>query len=416
MRAWVAKIASPGTLLCMTTDLTGKRIRDLRRQAGLNASDLGKALGLSETAISNIENGKRHVKTGDLAGISKLLGVSPLAILQPESLLGRLPVAARSATAEMDQEIHERLTSLAELHTILLDAGIETARPPADWPERVPGDFLTNAEHFATWARDNLEMDAVGDRFEDLASAMERSLGIDVLVESTGSEAGMGASITDSEFPFAYVNAGLPRARAMFTLAHELGHILANDGVRLNVDRTLSATDDREKFANAFAAELLMPRSEIDRILQDKGRGPVGLAEIMVQLQVSFESMVYRLHNLKYTNFEGRDRMLSMRFGGLLGELEDSELKTALVALRNTADQDRPPSLLLERLMRGYESGVVSVRPIAGLLNEDIDELLETLASGPASDELLDSVFSVSDPPPTNDEVSAEELFAGDPV
>jgi Zn-dependent peptidase ImmA (M78 family) len=406
----------------MGTDLIGARIRDLRKEAGMNAEDIAEALGVDPSAISNIENGKRSVKTSELAKIAKALGVSPLAILEPDSLLGRLPVAARTATAEMDQDVHLRLTSLAELHTVLKEAGIESKRPQKSWPDLDPEEWLRTAEQLASWANEQLNFSDSEDRFEGLASAMERTLGIDVLVENTGSDAAMGAAITDPEFPIVFVNANQPRARAMFTLAHELGHVLARDGSSLRVDRNLSGTDSRERLANAFAAELLMPRQEIDAILDEKGRGAAGLAQIMIQLQVSFESMVYRLHNLRYINADGRDMMKSLGFGGLLQDLDDPELRTSLLALRAPFDQSRPPELLLERLYDGYYRGVVSVRPLAGLLNMDNDELLALLntdveVDGDNSAESFDAVsIEILDDATTGTKATAEELFTGIPA
>lgn len=68
----------------------GHRIRELRQSAGLTAGRLGEATDLTPTAVSRIENGKRSIKSTELAGIASALGVSPLAILDPSSPSGQL--------------------------------------------------------------------------------------------------------------------------------------------------------------------------------------------------------------------------------------------------------------------------------------------------------------------------------------
>jgi XRE family transcriptional regulator, fatty acid utilization regulator len=54
----------------------GKRIKELREQAGMTQEQLGEALGITHSAVSLIESGKRglNVKTADK--IAHALGVT----------------------------------------------------------------------------------------------------------------------------------------------------------------------------------------------------------------------------------------------------------------------------------------------------------------------------------------------------
>ena len=110
----------------------------------------------------------------------------------------------------------------------------------------------------------------------------------------------------------AFVNADdiLPRRR--FTAAHELGHaVLHRDRMgryRVDTDKTLleggDATDELEREANAFAAELLMPEEVVRaRAVELKtlhGCCPSGVLayRLSAELLVSREAMRYRLKNL----------------------------------------------------------------------------------------------------------------------
>lgn len=61
--------------------------------------------------------------------------------------------------------------------------------------------------------------------------------------------------ISDKGNHIIIVNRNMSNDRKRFTLAHELGHILMHQ----NVDFIISESRDREKEANAFASEFLMP-------------------------------------------------------------------------------------------------------------------------------------------------------------
>ena len=278
----------------------GRQIRRLREAAGLRAADLAERLGVDPSAVSNLENDRRGVKAEELGTIADFLGVSQLAILEPDSLLGRLPVAHRTNGDETtSRDPLMRLTALAELHQVLTEGGHSAAVAIGE-PPRPSSGWLQHATALADWALKFLPPAADGeDRLASLAAAIEDRLGVDVMVESLGKAAPLGLSITDAEFSFILVNADQLRSRALFTLAHELGHVLSGDGSTINIDRDLKARTNEERLANAFAAALLMPEPEIRKAIDDYGRGADCLARMLLRFGVSYETLVYRLHNLQ---------------------------------------------------------------------------------------------------------------------
>jgi Zn-dependent peptidase ImmA (M78 family) len=108
------------------------------------------------------------------------------------------------------------------------------------------------------------------------------------------------------------VNSTHAPTRQRFTIAHEIGHLLMHEGrpvvvdrlVRVNINLRDGTSSREENEANAFAAELLMPRnliaSEIERFLQRARRVvPQELVdELSSTFRVSAEAMSYRLENL----------------------------------------------------------------------------------------------------------------------
>lgn len=125
-------------------------------------------------------------------------------------------------------------------------------------------------------------------------------LGIHVVEKKMG-DAGSGAIVKEpGKNPVIYVEAGDAETRQRFTCAHELGHYLSRKGDKeyAYIDRrsyrASLGLDPDEVFANAFAAELLMPAAAIRHLYEDDPTVS-GLAKTF---GVSEEAMRYRLQNL----------------------------------------------------------------------------------------------------------------------
>ncbi len=398
----------------------------MREAVGLQAQDLAARVDLDPTAISKIENGKRAIKAVELARIADALKVSPLALLEDDPLLSNLPLAARRAGSSIARGgAYQRLLSLSELHVVLAGAGLRTTPNLASVPDVVGLPWLEAATRLATWANHALPVDRVGDqRLGALADAIESKLKIDVLIEAHPDDALSGAAITDRSFPLIFVNSEFPRSRSLFTLAHELGHVLAGHADDpITLDRELSGSTDAERMVNAFAANYLMPKDEICREIAERGLKASTLAYLTYRLGVSYESLVYRLHNLRLINAEGRDKLKTISWQQLSSHLNDPQLSAHLgpdqigrLQYRATAKPaGRLPALLLRRAWDGYGKGIISIRPVAGLMGIDPDQLLDEIeANGDLRSvvgELESSNYSNID-----DTESAEELFGGNPV
>ncbi len=400
----------------------GARIRALREGAGIQSQELAATLGIDPSAMSNIERDKRAVKTQELTLIAGALRVSPLTLLGDDSLPARLPVAARSTGGQVtDGAAYKRLLALSEIHSVLTEAGLPAAALLDEVPDVRQADWKTAGEALARWATEHLDVQVEGDeRFSALAEAIENRLGIDVLVEQYKGDALSGAAITDSEFPLIFVNSEHPTPRSLFTLAHELGHLLSGHDGSITLDEDLSGKNQSEQQANAFAATFLMPREAIDEHIKNYGGGPEALLRMVYDFGVSLESLIFRLHNLGKINAQGRDRLRSVGWRGLLSNLRTSDLQERLgpeismhlMSRFNQYPARRSPMLLASRCFVGHRRGVISVRPLAGLLDIDPELLLDDIKNlDESSDALSETDQSAAD------ELSLDDdSFMGSPV
>lgn len=78
--------------------------------------------------------------------------------------------------------------------------------------------------------------------------------------------------ITDKGFPIIIVNKNFTNDRKRFTIAHELGHILLHNENLYPI----SSYRDKEKEANLFASEFLMPENEIKNSLRQLKMNDLG--------------------------------------------------------------------------------------------------------------------------------------------
>ena len=91
-----------------------------------------------------------------------------------------------------------------------------------------------------------------------------------------------------------FINSSEVGERMRFTLGHELYHILNNQNEERNENNKLS---EKELNANAFSAELLIPKDILVRKIDDWG---IDVSRLAIYFKVSIPAMFYRLTNLGF--------------------------------------------------------------------------------------------------------------------
>ncbi len=147
-------------------------------------------------------------------------------------------------------------------------------------------------------AREELDLDPVAP-LACLLDCVEKRAGLRVVV--THLPDGVAGACTSGPAPVLWLNAADAKVRQRFTLAHELGHVRCKHDGKLVVEsyETLSGatTTPREIEANAFAAELLIPRVAIEK-LAVAGRNPT-LDEVVVIAAHYGTSAIMALYRFK---------------------------------------------------------------------------------------------------------------------
>ncbi len=162
----------------------------------------------------------------------------------------------------------------------------------------------------AAAARVRQEAGVLDESLIDVES-IARGLGAEVIRERLGGDVS-GLLVRQEGRVIIGVNESHAPARQRFTIAHELGHFVLHEGRPLVVDRarinlrdsrSSLATDLEEIEANSFAAELLMPRTQVLRTFRGLAdAGAISHERVIRDLAhgfgVSDQAMEYRLVHL----------------------------------------------------------------------------------------------------------------------
>jgi Zn-dependent peptidase ImmA (M78 family) len=101
-----------------------------------------------------------------------------------------------------------------------------------------------------------------------------------------------GFCLTDEEFPIIYVNNTSAKARQIFTLFHELAHLLFHtSGIDVEqddyIERLVGDSRRIEVLCNRFAGEFLVPREALAEALRGIRIAPTSVADLSRRFKVS---------------------------------------------------------------------------------------------------------------------------------
>ena len=143
----------------------------------------------------------------------------------------------------------------------------------------------------------------------DLFKECER-LGYKLLRYPLGDNADLGFAVKKDNDIIIFTNSCSRLSREIFTLAHEIGHVILhlNDESSF-IDDSITingrSTDKKEQEANYCAACLLMPADDVGRFIDlgiqdfgEKGLSAMDIARIMSEFNVSFDMALNRLESL----------------------------------------------------------------------------------------------------------------------
>ena len=241
-----------------------------REALTLNKTDAAERTNISIKRLTQLEEGERLPTLGELKALSKEYKRTIATLLLAEPPKEKpLPNDRRTVDSSQLGNFHEKsilairkaramANALIELKS---DAGIEIPKFGLSASiNEPPGEAATKlrAELNLDEIRD---FDKINDVLEGYIEKLE-SLGVAIFQLSLTQDNLRGFSIIDEEVPIIGIKrGGEPPTAKIFTLFHELGHLLLNEGGIC--DLSFKSNIAIEKWCNEFAAEVLIPKAEL---------------------------------------------------------------------------------------------------------------------------------------------------------
>jgi Zn-dependent peptidase ImmA (M78 family)/DNA-binding XRE family transcriptional regulator len=277
-----------------------ERLKLARNRAGLTLDQASERTGIGVSSISEYENGKREPKIHQLAELAKAYH-RPFSFFLEEGQVEEESVLWRAKPETGHKEIETRFIELCRRYNhleILLDDRIETELPVETGdPENYS---YTRAEALAKEVRDRLQLgDYPGN---SLQRVLEEQYGVKIFFKDFLPD---GAALSSKD-SFGYgiiLNPDSKRWRRNFDLAHELFHLLTWDVFRHGASETSNVAGEwEEKYAQCFAANVLMPSEALKRSIESHRKGGnltfSMLSDIARLFDVSIDALIWRIHTV----------------------------------------------------------------------------------------------------------------------
>jgi Zn-dependent peptidase ImmA (M78 family)/transcriptional regulator with XRE-family HTH domain len=345
--------------------------------SGLSQHVFALRIGLDDSKLSKSLSGGRRFSSLDLARIAELTQVTVDWLITGEE--PPLAMAARTTGGSAGVAIRTA-KRLSTLRSDMADLGYpQPWRPVAGTFDS--GTWVDQGTQLANAALDHIRDSGGSIEQVNLAALVEETFGADVAIVELGTDCDGLATSSDTVKLIVLGTSQVP-ARQRFTLAHELGHLLAGDDQGVHLDRDIfdraQAKDPSEIRANAFASAFLMPEDALRDTVGTSGLTEHTFADLACDLTVTPSALAYRLLKFRLIDAGTCDQykvITGARAAHLAGRSEQFAQRVT------EASTPRQPGLLVRDTYLAYDSGAATLRPYASLIGVDVDDLRRTLES-----------------------------------
>ncbi|MFA1684256.1 helix-turn-helix domain-containing protein [Achromobacter dolens] len=294
----------------MEKQVNNRMITMARESREMTQASLARALGVTQGTLSKLEAGLVSCPADLLARLATALDYPPSFFNSTKPLHGigtgahHLLYRKRALPAKTLKRIEAEI-NLKRMHLEELLASTEM-ESDLMLPRLDVEDFQGDAAQVAQAVR--ITWNLPSGPIDNVTELIERA-GIIIIEHDFGSDRVDATSLRcDGLPPMVFVSSGFPGDRLRFTLAHELGHLVMHTVPH-------PAVEDE---ANQFAAEFLMPASEIGHQLHRLDLSKA--ARLKPYWKTSMASLVYRAREL--------GRITDSQFKYLFYQLSASGMRT----------------------------------------------------------------------------------------
>lgn len=239
----------------------------------------------------------------------------------------------------------------------------------------------------------------------DLFKECER-MGYKLFKYPLGEDADLGFALKKEDDIIVFINTSIRLSREIFTLAHEIGHIILHlNGEQPFIDNNATISgrseDEKEQEANYFAACLLMPSDEVNRFIdlelpdfENNGLSGMDIARIMSEFNVSYDMALNRLESLGKIDSNQKIRLETERTKNRVSNLLRSIGGNAKL---NIAENEIViPHEYIDYVIYNYNNKVIPEETLEKVLEcykLSVDDIRDRLVTFPEEEDDLDDLI-----------------------
>jgi len=241
-----------------------------RESIAITKNQASEKIGMSSKRLTQLEEGEKQPTIDELKEFSKLYKRTIATLLLSVAPMEKpLPSDRRTVDSKELDKFHEKTIMAVRKARALAQSLIELRQELGIEMPKL--DFTTSISDqpqlVAHKIRKLLRLDEIRE-IKNINQALDayiekvESLGVAVFQLSLTHDKLRGFSITDEAIPIIGIKrGGEPTTAKIFTLFHELGHVLLNEGGLCDLSEKTNI--EIEKWCNAFSAEALIPSADI---------------------------------------------------------------------------------------------------------------------------------------------------------
>lgn len=292
-------------------EIFAQRLRQARILKKISMDQLVKLIGglVTKQAISKYESAKMKPTSTIMIALASALNVDVEYFLRPFAFdANQFQVSFRNKSNTSAKEVKALKVQIRDQIERYLEIEELLGKPSNNMP-RSEGPAVSTPEQMRELAQEvrrdwNLGEDAIGNVQDVLESKGIKVIATEAPIDFDG----VSGVVGNNDY-IVVLNSAQPHVeRRRFTGMHELGHLLYNN--RFSPELT---PRQQEKLCNAFASEMLLPTSTLQRFFSPGEK--ISLSELKkVQLVygISIDAIIHKLHELGIVN-DSRYRSYNIR-------------------------------------------------------------------------------------------------------
>jgi XRE family transcriptional regulator, fatty acid utilization regulator len=359
--------------------IIGRRIKEERNRQNLTQDELIRSAQLEwdRQTLGQVENGEREIKAWELARISAVLRLDMASFFPTVQEEVARPVVLWRQKPESPERLEAEFIRLCKDYKFVEDLNMSLS-PAAFGFEKlrhreIDLQFFQYRDAYTLAEEIRRELGLGEYPAVALVKTLEEKYGLKLFFEGLDGNASAASSVSEYGYCIA-INPDEPTWRQLFSIAHELFHIITwHDKLVEQITSNELFRERNERRANAFAAGLLIPLESLHREIQLRARenklSEGALVAIACQFGVSLEALLWRMAN---------ERLIDKNT--VKPTLEDERLQA--LDRENRSKSSQPPCFS-NRFIRlaylAYSNGEISRARLAKMLKRSLSSLSDYL-------------------------------------